>query len=51
MGVNHGRGNIIVAKKFLDCLDIIVCLQKMCGKRVAERVDVNRCADPYDDSD
>jgi hypothetical protein len=40
MGVNPGRGNIIVAKKFLDCPDIIVCLQKMCGKRVAVLMDI-----------
>ena len=30
-----------MAKKFLDCPYIIVCLQKMGGKRVAEGVGMN----------
>ena len=30
-----------MAEQFLHCSDIIVCLQKMCGKRVAEGVGRN----------
>jgi len=36
MGINHGRANIAVTKKRLDCANIIIGLQQMCGKTVTE---------------
>lgn len=41
MGINHGRANIAVTEKRLDCANIIIGLQKMCGKTVAEGVRCN----------
>ena len=32
MGINHGGAYITVAKKFLDCADIIAGFKKMCCK-------------------
>ena len=36
MGIHHRRSDVTVTKKRLNRTDVIVCLQKMSGKRVAE---------------
>ena len=36
MGIDHGGSDIIVAKKSLDGPDIVISLEKMGGKAVAE---------------
>lgn len=41
MSVNHRRSDVTVTKKRLNCTDVIVCLQTMRGKRVAERMGGN----------
>ncbi len=38
MGIDHGRRNVTVPQEFLDCPDVIVCLQQMSGKGMAESV-------------
>ena len=38
MGIDHGRPYIGIAEQLLDRTDVIVCLQKMGGEGVAERV-------------
>lgn len=38
MGINHGRADIAVPEKRLDCADIVIGLQKMCSKTMAEGV-------------
>ena len=46
MGVDHGRADILVAQEFLDCADIVSCLEEMGREAVAERVASGRLDDP-----
>ena len=46
VGVNHGRGDVLVSEQLLDRANIVAALQQMGRKAVAERVTAGRFTDP-----
>ena len=38
VGVNHGRGNVLMSQKLLDRTDVVATFKQMRGKTVPERV-------------
>ena len=42
MGVDHGHRNVLVPPEFLDCPDVIVCLQQVSSKGMAKGMDAHR---------
>jgi hypothetical protein len=43
VGVDHGRGDLVVAEKLLDGPDVMAALQKVRGEGAAERVAARAC--------